>query len=349
MSNRTFWWRRTLRGRKMHRMKPHKISPADRRKLARLGIHGGDAWVSIHQTVAKLSMLSPRAIYEVERLVGSVPPRQGWLWFCPATNRDVEIDPIHAPVLMFSRNGYVREAALKAVNQLPDTPFFLAALVWRLNDWVEPVRRAAEGCAKRELPRFSTRTVVGAAPFLLERMHLWSRWGLPPAIILDVLARPECVHGLIVQFARTAEISATALRCAMRFGLLDNHLLWMSREAKRPEFRAIALKAIINREVTWVTHYERQWVDKPYGITRRIPILGRHAIPRPSSNWREDVDVLIRQGAADRSPLVRRAAADGLVQHAGRLTNIRSLMTLFDGEKSASVRWRIEYLARNFS
>jgi hypothetical protein len=101
------------------------------------------------------------------RLVGSVPARQGWLWFRPATNRDAEIDPIHAPVLMFSRNGYVREAALKAVNQVPDAPFFLAALVWRLNDWVEPVRRAAEGCAKRQLPRCSTRTVVGAAPFLL--------------------------------------------------------------------------------------------------------------------------------------------------------------------------------------
>jgi hypothetical protein len=60
----------------------------------------------------------------------------------------------------------------------------------------------------------------------------------------------------------------------MRFGLLDNRLLWMSREAMRPGFRAIALKAVINSEVTWVTHYERQWVDKPYGITRRVPILG---------------------------------------------------------------------------
>jgi hypothetical protein len=344
VSNRTFWWRLTLRARKIHHM---KLSWADRRKLARLGNDGVGA-VSIRQTIAKLSMLSPRAIYEVERLVRSVPPQQGWLWFHPAAKRDVEIDPIHAPVLMFSRDGYVREAALKAVNQLPDTPFFLAALIRRLNDWVEPVRRAAEGCAKRELPRFSTRTVVGAAPFLLERMHLWSRWGSPPAIILDVLARPECVHGLIVQFARTAEISAAALRSAMRLGWLDNHLLWMSREAMRPEFRAIALKAVINSEVTWVTRYERQWVDKPYGITRRVPILGRRAVRRPVS-VQYDIDMLIRQGAADRSALVRRAAADGLVEHAESLTNIRSLMTLFDGEKSPSVRWRIEYLARNFS
>jgi HEAT repeat protein len=75
------------------------------------------------------------------------------------------------------------------------------------------------------------------------------------------------------------------------------------------------------------------------------PILGRRAVRRPVS-VQYDIDMLIRQGAADRSPLVRRAAADGLVQHAGSLTNVRSLMTLFDGEKSPSVRWRIEYLAR---
>jgi hypothetical protein len=326
----------TLHGQKMHDMKPHNIPPADRAELSRLGIHGVDR-VGIRRTVAKLSMLSPQAIHEVEGLIEWVPPRQSWLW----PNRAVEIDPIHAPVLMFSRNGYVREAALQAVNQLPDAPFFLAALVWRLNDWVEPVRRAAEGCARRELPRFSTCTVVGAAPFLLERMPHWDRWVSPPAIVLDTLARADCVQELLAQFGKTTDIPAGALRSAFRFGLLDHHLLSISLTAKRPEFRAVALKAMLAGEVTWVTHYERQWVDKRYGITRRVPILARRAVPRPAP-----VDILIRHGAADRNSLVRRAAAHGLVLHAASLTNIRSLMTLFDREKSPSVRWRIEYLAR---
>jgi hypothetical protein len=242
---------------------------------------------------------------------------------------------------MFSSNGYVREAALKAINQLPDTPFFLAALVWRLNDLVEPVRRAAEGCAKRELPRFSTRTVVGTAPFFLERMPHWGRWISPPAIVLNTLSRPECVQELVVQFEKTTDIPSGALRSAFRFGLLDHYLLSISLTAKRPEFRAVALKAMLDGVVTWITRYERQWVDKRYGISRRVPILARRAVPRPAA-----VDVLIRQGAADRSSLVRRAAADGLVDHAASLTNLRPLMTLFDGEKSPSVRWRIEYLAR---
>jgi hypothetical protein len=322
-----------LRGPKMHRMKRHNISAADRAELTHLGIYGVDT-VGIHRAVAKLSTLSPQAIHEVENLVGWVPPRRSWLW----PNRAVKIDSIHAPVLMFSTNGYVREAALKAVNQLPDTPFFLAALVWRLNDWVEPVRCAAEGCAKRELPRFSARTVVGAAPFLLERIPHWDRWNSPPAIVLDTLARLDRVQELVALFENTTEMPASALRAAFRYGLLDNHLLSISLKAKRPEFRAVALKAMLDGEVTWVTHYE---VNERFGVTRRVPILARRAVPRSAP-----VDVLIRQGAADRNPLVRLAAADGLVQHAASLTNIRSFMTLFDGEKNPSVRWNIEYLAQ---
>jgi hypothetical protein len=325
-------------------MKSSLIPPTDRDELSRLAIDRTDT-VGIHRIVTKVSTLPPQAIYEVERLIGWLPHvfprRQSWLWFRPGTNRVVEIEPAHAPAFMFNRSGYVREAALKAVSQLPDKPFFLAALVWRLNDWVEPVRRAAEDCANRELPRLSIRTIVATAPFLLERMPHWGRWGSPPAIMLDTLARPDCVQELVVQFAKTAEISAGALRGALRFGLLDNHLLSMLRTAKRPEFRAIALKAIINSEVTWVTHYERQWVDKTYGITRRVPILARRAIQQPAP-----LDVLIREGAADRSPLVRRVAAHCLVQHAASLSNIKSLMALFDSDGSPSVRWNIEYLAR---
>jgi hypothetical protein len=325
-------------------MKQNVISPADRDELSRLAIDAIDT-VGIHRIVTKVSMLPPQAIYEVERLLASLPYALArWkrlVLVIPGMNRAVEIDPVNAPVFVFNWNGYVREAALKAVDQLPDTPFFLAALVWRLNDWVGPVRRAAEDCANRVLPRLSTRTIVGAAPFLLERMSHWGRWSSPPAVVLDTLARPDCVHELVLQFAKTAEIPAGAFRGALRFGLLDNHLLSMSRTAKRPEFRAVALKAIINGEVTWVTRYERQWVDKVYGIVRRVPVLARRAIARPAP-----VDVLIREGAADRNPLVRRVAAHALVQHAASLTDIKQLMTLFDSDRSPSVRWNIEYLAQ---
>jgi hypothetical protein len=286
-------------------MKRHLLS-TDRDELARLVADACDP-VLVDSLISKLSSLSPQALYEIEDVVGCLPRvithRRRW-W---VTDSVREIDPIYGPVLIFNRSGYVREAALKAIKQLPDSPLFLAALVWRLNDWVEPVRRAAAECANRELPRLSVGTIVGAAPFLLERMPHWRRWGSTPAIVLDALARPDCLDELVSKFATTVEISAAALRAALRYGLLDNHLSPMSCAAKRPEFRAMMLKVMLDSEVTWVTRYERQWVDKRYGITRRVPVLGRRHVVRPVS-----VDALIRQGAADRSPLVRRVAAHGL-------------------------------------
>jgi hypothetical protein len=98
---------------------------------------------------------------------------------------------------------------------------------------------------------------------------------------------------------------------------------------------------MLDGEVTWVTHYERPWVDKRYGITRRVPVLGRRRLSQP-----ESVDALMRQGAKDQSPQVRRAVASGLVKPAAVLPDIRQLMALFAADKSPSVRWRMDYFAR---
>jgi len=187
----------------------------------------------------------------------------------------------------------------------------------------------------------SVQAIVGAAPFLLERLSTWRRWGEPPGLVLRTIGRPDCTAELVAQFAKSAEISAGALRAAMRIGLLDDHIMALSRTAVRPEFRAVLLKAMLDREVTWVTHYERQWVDKRYGITRRVPVLGRRRLHPPVS-----VDALIRQGAEDQNPLVRRAAANGLVKNAADLPHVEQLMGLFAADKSPSVRWRMDYLAR---
>jgi hypothetical protein len=292
----------------------------------------------VGRLVARLSILSPKAIHEIEAMVGVLP----WTAtrefrrasFVVPSGPISEIEPAHAPLLMFNRSGFVREAALRAIDQLPDTPFFVAALVWRLNDWVQQVRRAAEDCALRVLPGLSSQTIAEAAPFLLERMPYWGRWEGTPQIVLDALARHDCVAELALRFE-------TALRGALRLALLDDHLLPLSRKAKRPEFRAAALKALIDGEINWITHYKWEWVDKRYGITRGVPVLERRPVSRPIP-----VDALIIQGAADRSPMVRRVAASGLVRHAGDIANVERIISLFDGDGSPGVRWRMDYLAR---
>jgi hypothetical protein len=331
-------------------MKAYAMSSETRTELNTLvagAANESSGTVAHERLIEKVAVLPPNAIFEVEDLVGFAlalvteqrEQRAAWFRRVPVWDGRVKAD--HAPVLMMSKSGYVRQAALTALTYLPDTGFFVAALVWRLNDWVQQVRRAAEDCAERILPQMSAQAIVAAAPFLLERMSTWGRWGSPPEIVIRTIARPDCTAELLVQFARSAKMSAGALRAAMRLALLDDHILALSRTAVRPEFRATLLTAMLDGEVTWVTHYERQWVDKRYGIMRRIPVLGRRRLSQP-----ESVEALIRQGAKDQSPLVRRAAASGLVKHAAVLPDIGQLMALFAADKSPSVRWRMDYLAR---
>src|SRR3954447_19748412 len=54
-------------------------------------------------------------------------------------------------LFLFHPSGHLREAALDCINSPPTSPFFFSSLAWRLNDWVQPVRQAAERCAERVL------------------------------------------------------------------------------------------------------------------------------------------------------------------------------------------------------
>ena len=110
---------------------------------------------------------------------------------------------------------------------------------------------------------------------------------------LDEIPRPHCADALVARFLETPDIPTRILRAALRLGLLDDHLLALSRTALRPGIRAIALKALLDGEVTWLARfarYERQWTDKRYGQIPRVPVLGRRAVTQP------------RRAAAKRNP-----------------------------------------------
>jgi hypothetical protein len=293
--------------------------------------------------MAELSKQSPKAIFEVEAIVGQILPKNqrsnDWFWF--SGKAAFKIDLADAPLLMFNRNGYIREEAFKNLQQLPSSPFFVAALVYRMNDWVAPVRLAAEECAKRILPTVPANIVVRALPFLLGRIDSWTRWNEIPNIVLSTLTRVDCEKELAFLLARPNDIRASAVRTALRLGLLDNHILDLAQTAKRPEHRAVILKSLINSEVTWVKYYGKKWVDKSYNISRRVPILGHRPL-----NTTRSIEDLIRLGAEDQSSLVKKIAANGLVKYAGSVSDISKLMTLFENNQSPSIKSCMDYLSR---
>src|SRR5262245_20229256 len=97
-------------------------------------------------------------------------------------------------LFLFHPSGYLRLAALHRINTAPASPFFLAALAWRLNDWVPQVREAARLCAERELPLVDAQVAATAARYLLGRRIAWSRWTHEQITLDRVFARKDVLE-----------------------------------------------------------------------------------------------------------------------------------------------------------
>ena len=66
---------------------------------------------------------------------------------------------------LFNHDGFFREAALKAIKEPPRCGFWMAALFYRLADWVPEVRRAAEQCLLRLHDTIRPDVVIDAFAF----------------------------------------------------------------------------------------------------------------------------------------------------------------------------------------
>src|SRR5262249_14737116 len=111
-------------------MPSYKIPSEVRAELSRLVASASETRTgegALERLVEVISVLPPKAIHEVEDLVGrlthalaAVDPRATWM-IRRASVWSQRITPDHAPVFMLNKSGYVREAALSAVTQLPNT------------------------------------------------------------------------------------------------------------------------------------------------------------------------------------------------------------------------------------
>jgi hypothetical protein len=257
----------------------------------------------------------------------------------------IRFDPAYAWLFLFHSNGHVRQVALETIQEPPDSPFFLATLALRLNDWVQPVRRAAMNCAERVLTRIAPSVVVQAAPYLLNLRFLWGRWSDEYNILEKLFDCPATMIEL-ADFLRKGSTGplGTSLRYALRFPGMDHHLPRLAAEAIQPAVRAVAHEALITGQATWCVGFQWMWVDKVYGIRKRIPKLGSRRI---FAN--ELLEELICEGIHDPYAVVRRIAADGLVASYDQLPNANALLALIAEDKSASVRLRGEYLKKKLS
>lgn len=250
-------------------------------------------------------------------------------------------------LFVFHPDGYVREAALRMPGGPARTAFEIAAIAYRLNDWALPVRLSARSAALRLFPAAAAEAAAEALLFLLDRMPEWQRWRAEQEdnerVLDDLMMRTDVCARLAERLctARTGRMGKRLQRAA-RWSGLDPFLPDLARHAVLPSVRACALRFLIEERATWPEGYRREWIDKSYGLTRRVRVIGERRFVRTS-----ELETLIAQGAQDRSAVVRRVAADGLAVHRAALGDrMHALVERLADDTSPSVRWRAAFILK---
>jgi hypothetical protein len=243
---------------------------------------------------------------------------------------------------LFHQDGFVRQAALEQIEGPLTAPFWFAAVAYRLNDWAEPVRTAAYRCAERCFPQTHANVIAEVAPRLLERTRDWKRWTNEGSLLDAAFGRADVADALSKQFATAATGPlGRVLTQALRWETMDKYLVGLSRDAVQPAVRAVALRTLIRGRATWSVGYRLAWVDKTLGKTRREPALKERELSRPVS-----LRMLIENGARDRSVIVRKIAADGLIEFHRQILDADRLIEMLSTDRNGAIRERIIYLVR---
>ena len=289
--------------------------------------------------IARLLGIDWQYSYSRPSLVGMFGPDQAAFTLLNA-------HPDLAALFLFHHSGFVRQRALETLSAPPATPFLLTALMLRLNDWVRQVRVSARYRAERLLPQTSPEVVAAAAPYLLDRWRKWGRWEADGIAVLDAaLQRPEVVAALVQRFlSKTPGSLAIPLRHALRGPSLDPYLYELAHNAVHPSVRVIALTALINKRTSWPAGFRQQWIDKTYGLSRRVVVLESRAVPHdyPTAP-------LIRTALKDRSAAIRRVAADAVIEQRAGLPDVDDLADAMSVDRTPAIRDRGEFLRRKLA
>jgi hypothetical protein len=255
-----------------------------------------------------------------------------------------QLPPV-AWLLALHRDGYIRQAALEALNAPPITASQFITIALRLNDWVPEVRKAAREAAARLFPVADPRAVAAAAPYLLSRRYLWERWDDEAIVLDEALGRTDVAAELArrLRELKTGPAGIT-LRMALRFQSLDPYLPDLATRAAHPAVRATALEAIVSGQARWATGFEQVWVDKRYGIMRQVPVVASRPV-----NLTVEIEPFIRAGLKDPFVAVRKVAADGLYEKRKSTSDALSLAQSLLDDRSVAVRDRASFLVRQFS
>lgn len=247
---------------------------------------------------------------------------------------------------LISWDGYKREKTLRTLRGAAPNSFFFALALRRLNDWVPQVREAA----RETLPLIANATnpahVVDALCATLFHWNTWGRIGnLEKNALLGIVSSEAMREAL-----RFKIISSTSGPMALLFAqigrtpVLDKYLSEIAENAVQPSVRAKAYRCGLEGRMVWIEGRKWEWTDIRYCKGWLKPIVAERTI-----NVDADFLEILNKSSSDRSPIVRRVAAEFLIREFDALgeESLR-LANLFASDKSPSVAERGRFALKRF-
>jgi hypothetical protein len=340
----------------------HVLSPVLRAGLENLGRQLKERDLdpaTLQPVLMELANLSPRIAAQAEREMvelamlyprpqgywkGLLPFRVEWV---PREDHSWDLDALRRldgleQLLIFHRDGHLREAALEKLQGALSGPFMVVGVASRLNDWVPEVREAARRCAERVFPETSTEILAAAAIVLMDRRESWRRWRREREALDGMLARQDVLDRLATVIAASSHGHTCAiLRLAIREPGMDRHLMGLFHLAAQPSVRALALSWLIEGRARWIVGRRKRWIDQRYTLWKWVPEFAGREVERP---W--PIEALIEAGGRDRSVRVRKVAAEGLVLHRATVVGMDDLLQAFLQDRNPWVRDCAEFVLR---
>ena len=207
-------------------------------------------------------------------------------------------------------DGRIREQTLHTLPaRIPSTLYAILVLL-RLNDWAIPVRAAVRCRLADFAAATDPRHLAAALGYIL---RYWTSWGrMSPASKQDALAvllSDAVAAQLATALARSPAGPMTTLLSQLgQIAAIDPHLPYLAAQAIQPALRAKAYQSLLSGKTTWVAGKEQEWIERRHNLYR----WRTHLDSRPLTITVEHNHTL-QQAAADRSPIVRRVAADAII------------------------------------
>jgi len=306
------------------------LSPALAARLLALASADSDTvGHELKEIISEIAALPPSSIARASREI-AINARH-WYGGDPIDNKNLKSNSDYAWLFLFHPNGYLREAALNRLDAAPQSPFFLSALAWRLNDWVVPVRRAAKRCIERVSSQIPPAVAADAALYLLERRIASGYWR-NEATILDIsLERADVLAALADRLqSRPDGPMAACLRHMLRYHRgIDNHLPQLAAGAIQPSVRAVAYRCLITGKAHWRVGWGEQNLE--------FREIARAHSPAD----------YIAESVRDRSALVRRTVADCMIAVRQQLPIDESLIAILAKDRNPAVRSRADFMLRH--